>query len=76
MKRRPERSEGSLGTCVPRKNMVELPLRAYFFVAPREERGPSALARLGMTSRDAVPIEVRDASLSLGTTVETKNSLL
>jgi len=36
-----------------------------FFVAPREERGPSALAYLGMTSRDAVPNEVRDASLTL-----------
>jgi hypothetical protein len=31
-----------------------------FFVAPRRQpRGPSALARLGMTSRDAVPNEVK-----------------
>jgi len=46
-----------------------------FFVTPRRQpRGPSALARLGKTSRDAVlnevrgdavPSEVRDASLSL-----------
>ena len=44
--------------------------RAYFFVAPSEARGPSALACLGMTKReaclgmsfrDAVPKEVRDA---------------
>jgi hypothetical protein len=47
--------------------------RAYFYVAPSEARGPSALTRLGMTkreacrgmtSRDAVPNEVRGASLS------------
>jgi hypothetical protein len=38
------------------------------FVAPNEARGPSALTRLGMTSRDAVPKEVRDAPLSLGRT--------
>jgi hypothetical protein len=37
-------------------------------VAPSEARGPSALTRLGMTSRDAVPNEVRDASLMLGRT--------
>jgi hypothetical protein len=37
-------------------------------VAPSEARGPSALARLGMTSRSAVPNEERDASLSLGRT--------
>ena len=42
--------------------------RAHFFVAPNEVRGPSALTRLGMTFRDAVPNEVRDASLSLGRT--------
>jgi hypothetical protein len=51
---------------------------APFFVAPRRQpRGPSALACLGKTSRsavpnevrgDAVPSEVRDASLSLGRT--------
>jgi hypothetical protein len=39
-----------------------------FFVTLSEARGPSALARLGMTFRDAVPKEVRDASLSLGRT--------
>jgi hypothetical protein len=39
-----------------------------FFVAQSEARGPSALAHLGMTSRDAVPNEVKDASLSLGMT--------
>jgi len=39
------------------------------FVAPsRKPRGPSALACLGMTSRDAVPNDARDASLSLGRT--------
>ena len=42
--------------------------QAYFFVAPSEARGPSALARLEMTSRDAVPIEVRDVSLLLDMT--------
>jgi len=34
----------------------------------RKPRGPSALACLGMTSRSAVPNEVRDASLLLGRT--------
>ncbi len=53
--------------------------RAYFYVAPREARGPPALACLGMTRweaatprglppGDAVPNEVRDAPLSLGRT--------
>jgi hypothetical protein len=45
----------------------------------RKPRGPSALACLGMTSRsaipnevrwDAVPSEARDASLSLGKTIK------
>jgi hypothetical protein len=53
--------------------------RASFFVTPSEARGPSALTHLGKTSRcavpnvvrgDAVPNEVRDASLSLGRTKE------
>jgi len=49
-----------------------------FFVAPRHKpRGPSALTRLGMKSRDAFPNEVRgdavpnkarDARLALGRT--------
>jgi hypothetical protein len=74
---RPERSEGSLGTCAPREGNV----------APSEARGPSALAprddRVGNVAprgacapqedipgrrnevRDAVP---NAASLSLGTT--------
>jgi hypothetical protein len=42
--------------------------RAYFFVTPSEARGPLALAHLAMTSRDAVPKEVRDARLALGRT--------
>ena len=51
---------------------------SYFFVAPRRKpRGPSALTHLGITSRDAVPNEVKgdavpnevkDASLPLGRT--------
>jgi len=41
---------------------------SLLFVAPSEARGPSTLTRLGMTSRDAVPNEVRDAPLSLGRT--------
>ena len=50
---RPERSEGSLGTCVPWEDRVGN-------VAPR--RKPRGLPG------DAVPNEVRDASLSLGRT--------
>jgi hypothetical protein len=55
------------------------PPSLLFFVTPSEARGPSALARLGRTSRDAVPNEVRgdavpnvvrDASLSLGKTIK------
>jgi hypothetical protein len=55
------------------------PPEPTFFVTPSEARGPSALARLGRTSRDAVPNEVRgdavpnvvrDASLSLGKTIK------
>ena len=42
--------------------------RAYFFVAPNEARGPSALTRFGKTSQCAIPNEVRDASLTLGRT--------
>jgi len=49
--------------------------RAIFFVTPSpflspraQARGPSALACLGRTSRDAVPSEARGASLSLGRT--------
>jgi len=40
------------------------------FLSPRgvSRGGPSALARLGITSRDGVPNEVKDASLSLGRT--------
>jgi hypothetical protein len=88
MKRHPEGSEGCLGTGVPRENMVELPLRAYFFVAPREGREGSLGACApredkvegdavpSEARRDAVPNEVRDALLSLGTTVETRNSPL
>jgi hypothetical protein len=76
----PEASaEGSLGTCVPREDKVGNVAPSHpFFVAPRRQpRCPSALACLGMTSqsaipnevrRDAVPSEVRDASLSLGMT--------
>jgi hypothetical protein len=55
MKRHPERSEGCLGTGVPRENMVELSLRAYFFVAPREERGPPARGRPGGAGRPHAP---------------------
>jgi hypothetical protein len=44
----PERSEGPLGTGVPRENMDGLSLRAYFFVAPsflfcRSERSEGSL---------------------------------
>ena len=54
----------------PRRKPRGLPfsLSRTPFVTPNEARGPSALACLGMTCRDAVPIEVRDASLPLGRT--------
>jgi hypothetical protein len=51
---RPEPSGG------PREDMAGAVTPSGFFVAPRRQpRGPSALARLGMTSRDAVPNEVK-----------------
>jgi hypothetical protein len=66
--------------CRPSRCHTELFFRPEpFFVAPSEERGPSALACFGMTSRsavrnevrrDAVPNEARDASLSLGKTIK------
>jgi len=65
---RPERSEGSLGTCMPREDKVGNVAPSLLFLSPRgvSRGGPSALACLGKTSRSAVPNEVRDASLSLG----------
>jgi hypothetical protein len=52
--------EDTMGGCRPEPS---------FFVAPsRQARGPSALAHLGRTFRDAVPDEVRDARLALGRT--------
>jgi hypothetical protein len=43
-----------------RQDMAGAVTPSGFFVAPRRQpRGPSALARLGMTSRDAVPNEVK-----------------
>jgi hypothetical protein len=61
MNHHPERSEGSLGTDVPREDMDGLSPRA-------EARGSLGATHLGTTSRSAVPNEVRDASLSLGRT--------
>ena len=59
MKHHPERSEGSLGTGVPREDMDGL-----------SPRGVSQGVSLGTPSRpgDAIPNKVRDASLSPGKT--------
>jgi hypothetical protein len=69
---------GSLGAHAPRDDSVGDVAPSLHFLSLRAKRGgPSALACLGMTfqsavpndaMRDAVPNEVRDASLMLGRT--------
>jgi hypothetical protein len=66
MKRHPDGSEGCLA--IARQDRLGCRPEPTFFVTPSEARGPSALAHLGKTSRDAVPNEVRDARLALGRT--------
>jgi hypothetical protein len=59
----PSASEGSLGAYAPREDAVgNVAPSPPFFVAPR--RKPRGLLE------DAVPKEVRDASLSLGRTIK------